>query len=99
MRPSHVGLTLIALASCTVDVRDLAGRPCNDEHPCSGDRQCLAGVCIPAASLEDGGTLPQDRPDSGTSSGCGADGGACSRGLGECARVGTWICSGAAVVC
>lgn len=47
--------SLVLLASCAVDLDDLEGRACDEQHPCRAPRSCVALRCVDAAPEPDGG--------------------------------------------
>lgn len=51
----------LALGGCSVDLRDPAGRACDEAHPCADGRVCIAGFCVdPNAPKDAGGQTSVD---------------------------------------
>lgn len=64
------------LAGCIVSPLDLAGKGCDEEHPCSEGFACLDGICRAAGSVAPDASAARDagpRPDAGRDA--GVDGG------------------------
>ncbi len=77
-----------------MDIRDFAGRACDDAHACPTGLLCAKGLCTQSGDPF-GDTLPPMPPDGGATvpnGVCVADGGPCTAGLGDCARTGQWVC-------
>ena len=47
--------SLALLAGCAIELDDLAGRACDDAHPCRAPRACIRSLCLDL-SAPDGGT-------------------------------------------
>lgn len=68
-------LTVVALAACNVDLPDVSGLACDDQHPCSEGRDCIGGFCQAEGSVGGGGTA------GGTAGGGVAGGGTAGGGM------------------
>lgn len=63
----------LTLAGCAIDLDDVAGRACDEQHPCRAPRSCVRSVCVDPASDAgadvgaDGGPVGFDagQPDGG----------------------------------
>ena len=67
-------VSLVLLAGCAIELDDVAGRACDDAHPCRSPRACVAARCVEPGlpdSGSDGG--PRDSglpsPDAGADAG------------------------------
>ncbi|MGV3625058.1 MAG: hypothetical protein ACO1OB_29835 [Archangium sp.] len=58
---SRCGLLLL-MTGCTVELRDVAGRACDETHPCRAPRVCIDGRCLtPDAGEEIDAGIPEPR--------------------------------------
>lgn len=64
----------VVLSGCAVELNDVPGRACDDDHPCRAPRACVAGVCRDPLGDTDGGT-DAGATDGGTGGGTGFDAG------------------------
>ena len=75
MRRFAVPLLVAAALGCGIDLPDLPGRACDQDHPCRSGRDCVAGRCFAPGEL-DGGAGGPGGGGGGGGSGGGTGGGA-----------------------
>jgi len=75
-------------AGCTVPEPDLAGRACDEAHPCAAGWHCAELRCAAGDEPSDGGTPPPDAGaetcKTGDSRACGSSKGECQQGTQQC---------------
>lgn len=75
---------LLLVTSCSVELDDVPGRACDDEHPCRAPRACVQGACWAPDELTDGGA------GGGSGGGGGGFGGGAGGGAGSDGGLPRW---------
>ena len=58
-------VSLVLLVGCAIELDDIAGRACDDAHPCRAPRACVAARCVDPMLPDGGSTTDSGVPDSG----------------------------------